>query len=181
MANPTCTTIDDPNLGDLFCSWKQQLISQPNAALTEPVIEMPIKIEPREDIDLNDILGQATRALTKRIQDKLASDDEDASELGDTPPSEDAKAVCLVLANIISPHIVFSPGVNWGVFTEDSGGISLTMQSQKTSRRLNYRIAVDGKSIQAIQVDTDMRAKASGMEPVDKNAVREMIEWVIRI
>ena len=196
MGESPCVPFDD---GTWVPTWKPRVEVQPNATQFGHQEPSPRSSEPREYLALDEecrahertfftstlipvpvepVLAPAAEILVQTIQEKLDQDRDEALEYGEEPPSQQSIKVCLQLSNLFAPHLAFLPGIKWGAFTEDSGGISLVLQSLVSDRRLNCRIAPDGVTISALKIDEHMIAKASEVLLDNKNTWRELTEWV---
>ena len=199
MSKSSCVPFDDFVLKKRLLSWVGKFESQPNAAQIDAIKPPPTIAEPRENLALDkecrayegtiyiavvkpvpveQLLNPAANILVQKIQDKLDQDTDDAREYGEKPPSVQSIKVCLQLSRLFAPHLALVPGIKWGAFTEDNGGISLVIQSLVSDRRLSCRIPLDGATLSAIQIDEKMTAQTRNVLLDNKDTWRELAEWV---
>ena len=139
-----------------------------------------IETDVRDVVDLPRLLARAEEMFVERIRANLEDDREHAIDDGEMPPNEAAVGTCLLLARRIAPCLALSPGLKWTAFTEDSGDVSLVLQSLNTNRRLSFHIPSDGVGISALRIDEQMRSESFLVSLDEVGALREKAEWVTK-
>lgn len=139
---------------------------------------------PTIDVDdaasFQQLVDREASELVERIELKLAEDEEEALLSDDVAPAPNAVQACLRLARRFAPHVALAPRLKSGAFTEDDGGISLVFQSLVTDRRVTCRIDPRGTRVSAIRIDEGMRADSPVMSLDNRDAPRELAEWVTK-
>jgi len=132
-----------------------------------------------EGVDIPGLLTDDFSESIKRIQRNLREDREDAGIDGEVAPTDAAVETCMKLTRCIAPRVVLKPRLRWAAFTEETGGVSLVLQSLVTDRRLNYQISPDGTRISAIRIDEYMRSESFVVSVDDEEILRERTAWVV--
>lgn len=132
-----------------------------------------------EGVDIPGLLTDDFSESLKRIQRNLQEDREDAGIDGEVAPTDAAVETCMKLTRCIAPRVILKPRLRWAAFTEETGGVSLVLQSLVTDRRLNYQISPDGTRISAIRIDEYMRSESFVVSVDDEEMLRERTAWVV--
>ena len=133
---------------------------------------------PLRSCDLALALTEGVSSFVDRISGDLAEDVEEAAENGEVVPTEAAQAMCLRVARLISGDIVLAPRLKYAAFSEESGGVSLVLQSLITDRRVNYRISPEGVTVSVIAVDECMATTTNELSSHDESDLRGKAKWV---
>lgn len=131
-------------------------------------------------VDLPELLENADLAFVKRIRANLEQDRRDAADSGDALPSEPGIQACLSLAELVAPCVALAAKLKWAAFTEETGAVSLVLQSAVTDRRVNFCISADGTNASCIRIDEFMKSEQIDVRLDDANTVRELARWVAR-
>lgn len=134
--------------------------------------------EPFETIDLYVWVPDRVSEFVRRIQQDLDDAIQDAWETGEPAPSEAAYDTCLRLARRVAPLAAPAPRLKGVAFTEETGAVSLVLQSLVTDRRVDFRITVDGRVIDALRIDEDMRPESFTFSMDQSDLPRELARWV---
>lgn len=94
--------------------------------------------------------------------------------------SDAAISTCKLLAAQASQWLLFSAGMKWAAFGDTEGGVSLVLRSEKTNKRLDFKIAGDGLSVCAIQIDKTLTTTSAPVALDDHRRIRECAAWVSR-
>jgi len=117
-------------------------------------------------------------AFVDRIQYDLDDAIQDARETGEPAPTKAVYDACMRLAGCVAPLAALAPRLKRAAFTEETGAVSLVLQSLVTDRRVDFRIAVDGRVIDALRIDENMRPESFTFSMDQSHLPRELARWV---
>lgn len=132
----------------------------------------------RAVFDFERYLKLAAQTVLAKIDAALREDREEAILHGTIPLGDLAWTACKSLATPLAPMLAWTPDLKWAVFGEDSGVVSLVLQSSATDRRVEFTISADGAQISAIRLDNDLRVKHLPLALDDDRGIRESAWWV---
>lgn len=150
--------------------------ASPASGETPPASQTGAPIAPTQ---FDRLLPAIAEVLSGEVLSKLHEDIADArlSEGIQVDPAVITR--CETLTREMTAHLALAKRLKVGTFLEDSGAVSLVVQSLITDRRVTCRIAPRGEAIRAIQIDEKMHARTGDVDLADENAARELAEWVI--
>lgn len=134
--------------------------------------------EPVDTVDLHALVPDGVSAFVDRIQYDLDDAIQDARETGEPAPTKAAYEACLRLARRVAPLAALAPRLKRAAFTEETGAVSLVLQSLVTDRRVDFRIAVDGRVIDALRIDENMHPESFAFSVDQSHSPRELARWV---
>ena len=129
-------------------------------------------------VNVSTLLEQARSAFVGRIRTNLEQDRRDAAETDDAAPSDPAGRACLSLAKLVAPCVALATELKWAAFTEETGAVSLVLQSALMDRRVNFCISANGTNVSCIRIDESMKSAQFDVRLDDANTVEEMARWV---
>lgn len=167
--------------GDAIPHWGSTGAKKHLSALSDESQQRAASISAPTDLaEYNGLVSRQSRRLVEQIECKLTNDREECRQDNEIGPTSRAFQVCVRIAQRLAPHVALAPQLKFGAFTEDDGGVSLVLQSLITDRRLNCRIPPEGAPLTAIRIDEHMGAESLEFSLTDRNAPRELAEWVTK-
>ena len=134
-----------------------------------------------DDYGVDKVWEQRCRAFIGKIDQQVRDDRIEAIADGDTPPTSEAARVCMYVANRIVHFVALYDDVLSAAFGEETGGISLVLRSDRTGRRVNFRVAADGALVTVIRIDRDMDTRSDELAPDDARELKELAGWVTQV
>ena len=163
VREPELRISDDASVGDFQFSWTKT---------PDPPADR------FADVDANRLLSHMRLSLLDKIETSLLEDRKEGLLYGEVCASDASVDRCKRIATQIEKWLTPSFGLKWAAFGEETGGVSLVLQSLVTDRRVDFRISSDGMKVSAISIDADLAATSVPIAPEDRNALRERAAWV---
>lgn len=136
------------------------------------------KKERKEVVDFASLMRKEVRNVVDEVERSLMEDREEGRLSGEVCSPEAAVVVCKRLATYLVRWLVPSSGINWAVFGENEGVVSLVLSSDDSGRRVDFRISPDGGQVSAISIDEDFSTDSVPLKLSDSNSIREKAAWV---
>ena len=134
--------------------------------------------DPNEVRRFGCVMADAHVKFVERIARHLDEDRQEAALCGEICPSQMAIDACRHVARSIADNVALAVKLKRAASANDDGSVSLVLQSVATSRRVNYRIPLDGATVSVLRVDEHLQTSVIDMTPSDAEALQEMAEWV---
>jgi len=120
----------------------------------------------------------AARRFLETITQNISDDQADVLGEGGNVASQPAVGACLAIASTLSDIVAMKPSLKYAAFVEESGGISLVIQSAHPGRRANFRVSPDGSQIAVVAVTSLGQASTNPVRIDDAETLRGWIEWL---
>lgn len=111
--------------------------------------------------------------------DQVAMDLEQSDDPECPPVKLAVKTTANWLARQIAPIVGLQPTVKFAAFSDDDGTATITLQSRTLRRRVSFHIGEDGRTIEAICIDSAMKAWTQQVSTVDGSAACELAKWLV--
>lgn len=121
--------------------------------------------------------GEAQRFL-EMIEQNIADDSADVVAEGGTVPIKRTIDACLAIASTVSGIVAMKPTLKYAAFAEESGAISLVIQSEHPGRRVNFRASPDGRQIAVVAVTSQGHTSTNPVRIDDTESLRGWVEWL---
>lgn len=150
-------------------AWLNQVICRPSGSTTS---------EYEDSGQISRLLINARTHFVDRVEQAFMEDVEEVRDDGGDAPTDEAIRKGVDLARRIAAHVAFQIGLRSAGFVEDTGTVSIVLQSARTDRRLNFRICRSGSHLVVDRIDEHMVFDRVEVPMNDSGAVRELIAWV---
>ena len=117
-----------------------------------------------------------TALLVKRIEDSLQEDRREGLQHGEVVAHELAVRRCGWIASQVEPRLASDS--RWACFGEDGGGVTFTIRSLHVDRRVDFRIAANGRHVTVIAIDKYTRATVQRLPVDDCDRIIDLTKWV---
>ena len=114
--------------------------------------------------------------IAENIEASLREDREEAREHGDIVASADAIQACQEIVRCIGKWL--KPPLQWVVFGEGDGGVDFVLRHFRLDRRVDFRIASDGRRIRTVAIDDCMVPMRNSFPLLDGHEMVALALWV---
>lgn len=120
----------------------------------------------------------AAQGFVQTIEQNIAEDFADVVREGGTVPTQRTIDACVSVASKLSGFVAMESTLKYAAFVEESGGISLVIQSEHPGRRVNFRVSPDGRQIAVVAVTSQGHASTNPVRIDDAETLRGWVEWL---
>ena len=114
--------------------------------------------------------------ISETIEVSLREDREEGLQHGEVVASADATVACQEIARCIGKWL--KPPLQWVVFGEDGGGAVLVLRHFRLDRRVDFRIASDGRWIRTVAIDECLVPASDSFRITEEYKMVALALWV---
>jgi len=112
------------------------------------------------------------------VRRNISEDSADLIREEGIPPTQPGVDACLAIASTLSDIVAMKPTLKYAAFVEESGAISLVIQSEHPGRRVNFRVSPDGRQIAVVAVTSQGYTSTNPVRIDDTETLRGWVEWL---